>query len=102
MNTENIKQTSRAKYLHSLAILSTKENHEAQMLYTAHGGTFRVSMELISFLAVEGLGDNPIIFDIFESPVQVDRKKMLEECIKIYKRVTASWLASVMEINRQR
>jgi hypothetical protein len=43
MNIDTIKKTSRAKYLHSLAKLSAKENHQAQLLLTEYGGTFRIT-----------------------------------------------------------
>ena len=102
MNIETIKKTSRAKYLHSLAKLTAKENHLAQLLLTVHGGTFRVTPELIAFLSVEYLGRTVIILDIFENPIQVDRVEMLESCVDLYSSVMQSWHSTTAEINSKR
>ena len=102
MNTDTIKKTSRAKYLHSLAKLTAKENHLAQLLITQSGGTFRVTPELISFLSVESLGKTVIILDIFESPIEVDRTTMLESCVELYSTVMQSWLDTTKLINSKR
>jgi hypothetical protein len=102
MNTETIKQTGRAKYLHSLAKLTAKENHTAQLLITAHGGTFRVTPELITFLSIDQLGATTVVLDIFENPIEVDRASLLKDAITLYNRVMQSWLATVTEINKKR
>ena len=102
MNTETIKHTSRAKYLHSLAKLTAKENHTAQLLITAHGGTFRVTPELITFLSIEQLGDTTVVLDIFENPIEVNRESLLKDAITLYNTVMQSWHATVTEINKKR
>lgn len=102
MNIDTIKRTSKAKYLHSLAKLSAKENHVAQLLLTQYGGTFRVTTELISFLSIEHLGVKTIILDIFENPIEVDRVCMLHMCIDMYNMVMRSWLDTTNTINNRR
>lgn len=102
MNTELIKKTSRTKYLHSLAKIANKENHEALLLVTLGGGTFRSNPELIAFLSVESLGDTVILLDIYENPVKIDRLKLLDSCILAYKSTMISWLNSSEQINGQR
>jgi hypothetical protein len=102
MNTETIKQTGRAKYLHSLVKLTAKENHTAQLLITAHGGTFRVTPELIAFLSIKQLGVTTVILDIFENPIEVDRAVLLKDAITLYNTVMKSWLVTVTEINKKR
>lgn len=102
MNIDTIKKTSRAKYLHSLAKLSAKENHEAQLLLTLFGGTFRVTPDLIAFLSVEKLSEQTIILDIFETPILVDRVAMLDKSVELYTQVMQSWLETTAEINSKR
>ena len=102
MNIETIKKTSRAKYLHSLAKLTAKENHLAQLLLTVHGGTFRVTTELIAFLSVESLGNTTYVLDIFENPIEVDRITMLKSCVDLYSIVMQSWHTTAAEINSKR
>jgi hypothetical protein len=102
MNIELIKQTSRAKYLHSLAKLSNKENHESQLLVTLNGGTFRSSPEIISFLSLSEMGDTVVLLDIYENPIKVNRLDLLEQCIQSYKNTMASWHAVSEQINQQR
>ena len=102
MNIDTIKKTSRAKYLHSLAKLTAKENHQAQLLLTEYGGTFRVTPELIAFLSVESIGEQTIILDIFETPILIDRVAMLDKSVELYTQVMKSWLETTTEINSKR
>lgn len=102
MNIELIKKISRTKYLHSLAKISSKENHESQLLVPLAGGVFRVSPELIGFLSVEFLGDTVILLDIYENPINVNRLELLSLCISTYKTTMHSWLETTEKINNQR
>ena len=102
MNTDLIKKTSRAKYLHSLAKISTKENHESLLLITLSGGIFRASPELIGFLSVENMGDVVVLLDIYENPISVNRLELLSLCISTYKLAMNSWFDTVEKINSQR
>lgn len=102
MNIELIKQTSKTKYLHSLAKISNKENHESRLLVTVSGGTFCSSPELISFLSITQMGDNVILLDIYENPISVNRLILLNMCIESYKAVMSSWLECSEKINGQR
>lgn len=102
MNTELIKKTSRTKYLHSLAKIANKENHQALLLVTLDGGTFRSSPELIAFLSIKSLGSTVILLDIYENPIKVDRVKLLDLCMTAYKSTMTSWLDSSEQINGQR
>lgn len=102
MNIELIKKTSRTKYLHSLAKISAKENHESQLLIPLSGGVFRASPELIGFLSVEDLGDTVILLDIYENPINVNRLELLSLCINTYKTTMNSWFEVTEKINNQR
>ena len=102
MNIELIKKTSKTKYLHSLAKITNKENHEALLLVTLSGGTFRTSIELISFLSIKSMGDTVILLDIYENPIKVDRLQLLNLCMSSYKTTMTSWLNSSLQINGQR
>lgn len=102
MTVELIKRTAKARYLHSVAKLTAKENHQAQLLLTVQGGTFRVTCELIAFLSITKLGDTTVILDIYDNPIRVDRKLLLASAIELYNRVMDSWATAVDEINKQR
>ena len=102
MTVDLIKQTSRSRYLHTVAKLAAKENHQAQLLLTRSGGTFRVTPELISFLSVKQLGKNVVIVDIYDNPISVDRESLLSDALAQYKLVMESWESTVNTINNQR
>jgi hypothetical protein len=102
MTVELIKQISKARYLHTVAKLTAKENHVAQLLLTAQGGSFRVTCELIAFLSITKLGDTTVILDIYDNPIKVDRKLLLATAIELYSSVMDSWATAVDEINKQR
>ena len=102
MNTELITKVSRAKYLHTVAKLTNRDNHEAQLLITTQGGTFKITPELIAFLSTTGLGTTTYTLDIYDNPIKVVRKQLLADCIEQYNRVMESWWLANEEINKQR
>lgn len=102
MTVELIKRTSRARYLHTAAKLTAKENHLAQLMITTQGGTFKITPELIAFLSVETLGDRVIILDVYDNPVSVDREQLLRDAIAQYHVVMESWARTVAQINNSR
>ena len=102
MNAEQIRTISKRKYLHQLAKLANKENHEAQLLITVNGGTFRITPELIAFLAVPDLPITIYLLDTYENPVELDRKEFLASCIERYNTVMQSWWDANEQINKQR
>jgi len=101
MNTDQIKQISKARYQYQLAKIAARENHESQLLITTAGTTIRVSAELIAFLSID-LGDTVVIIDIYDNPVRVDRETLLSKSIDVYKTVMSGWADTVEQINKQR
>ena len=102
MNVEQIKQTSKTKYLHSLAKLAAKEKYQSRLVLISQGGSWRITPEFIGFLSVENLGEKIIIIDMYENPVLVDRNQLLTESTKLYADVMSEWLKDSEQINRQR
>jgi hypothetical protein len=101
MNTEQIKQTSRAKYLHSLARQNLREKYQARLLVTMNGGTWRVTPELIAFLS--SVDDKQVVLiDIYENPCLVDRLQLLEQSRTVYSTIMMEWYDDNEKINRQR
>lgn len=101
MNVEQIKTTSRTKYLHSLAKETAREKYVAKLTIPFNGGMWQVSSEMISFLKSQSK-DNIILLDIYQNPIRVDRKQMIELCEKTYHEVMEEWILEVEEINKQR
>ena len=101
MTVDLIKQTSRARYLHGVAKLTAKENHQARLLLTQSGGTFRVTPELISFLSIEKF-ETVVLLDIYDNPVKVNRENLFSVAVSLYNEVMEDWYHAVNTINNQR
>jgi hypothetical protein len=101
MNTELIKQTTKIKYDHGVAKISAKENHQARLLLTQSGGTFRVTPELISFLSIDK-SETIILLDIYDNPIRVNRENLFSAAILLYEEVMTDWWNTVNKINNQR
>ena len=101
MNVNLIKKTSRTRYLHQSAKLSAKENHQARLLLTQSGGTFRVTPELISFLSIEKF-ETIILLDIYDNPIRVNREHLFTAAASLYREVMNDWYHTVNKINNQR
>ena len=102
MNVEQIKTTSRLKYLHTLAKETASEKYLAKLTIPFNGGMWRVSIEMISFLKFQTKKDSVILLDIYQNPVKVDRKQMLDICERTYHEVMEEWFLEIEEINKQR
>ncbi len=102
MNVNLIKKTSKTRYLHQSAKLSTKENHLAKLILTTQGGSWQVNQELIAFLSVEQFGETVILLDIYDNPVRVNRQQLFNEASSLYETVMTDWYHTVNKINNQR
>lgn len=101
MNVEQIKKTSKAKYLHHLAKLNLRERYQSRLLVTLAGGSWRVTPELISFLSSVD-DEQVVLIDMYDNLCRVDRVKLLDRCTETYRTVMSDWYEDNEKINRQR
>jgi hypothetical protein len=101
MNVEQIKKTSKTKYLHHLARLNLHERYQAKLLVTLGGGSWRVTPELISFLSSVD-DEQVVLIDLYDNPCRVDRAKLLAQCTETYRTVMNDWYEANELINQQR
>jgi hypothetical protein len=101
MNVEQIKKTSKTKYLHHLARLNLREQYQARLLVTLGGGSWRVTPELISFLSSVD-DERVVLIDLYDNPCRVDRVELLNKCTETYRTVMNDWYEASELINQQR
>jgi hypothetical protein len=77
MDTNELVAHSRARFDHAVAKRILKEKYQARMLFAYRGGMFRAGPELqTTLLTCPGL--TAVILDLYENPVQVDTRELLD------------------------
>ena len=78
-----------------------REKIQTDLQIPHNGGLFKVSIELISFL---NSWDNDELFleDIYQNPIRINRKELLNKCREHYQMVMNTWHVQHEEIRRAR
>ena len=75
MNTDQLIAQSRARFEHAVAKQVLKEKYQAKLNFGYHGGMFRASPEMITFLNL--YGDQTIVIpDLYENPITVNAQEL--------------------------
>ena len=78
-----------------------KEKVKADLHITHNGGLFYITIELISFLSM--LSDDTVILeDVYENPIMVSRKVLLENALDTYRSTTEMWFTQHEQLKRIR
>jgi hypothetical protein len=93
----NIKKST--DYQSNKKILREKMQTDLHLPY--NNGLFKVSQELISFLAVWE-SDSIFLEDVYQNPIQIDREEFLAKCKERYQMVMNAWHLQHEEIKRAR
>lgn len=93
----NIKKST--DYQSNKKILQEKMQTDLHLPY--NNGLFKVSPELISFLAVWE-SDSIFLEDVYQNPIQIDREEFLAKCKERYQMVMNAWHIQHEEIKRAR
>ena len=101
MDTDQLVAHSRARFDHAVARRVLKEKYQAKMLFAYQGGMWRAGPELQTTL-LTCPGEQAVILDLYENPVQVDTKELLIQSQQRWQEQMNSWLVEYEKLNTQR
>ena len=102
MNTEQLIETSRARFEHVAARCLLKEKYTAKMLFAYNGGMWRADPELLTLLQAISVQDAVVILDLYETPVQIDPTELRYLALARWQEQMNAWLAEYNEISKKR
>jgi hypothetical protein len=101
MDTNELVAHSRARFDHAVAKRILKEKYQARMLFAYRGGMFRAGPELqTTLLTCPGL--TAVILDLYENPVQVDTRELLDLSQQRWQEQMNAWLVEHTANNQKR
>ena len=100
MNTEQLIETSRARFEHVAARRLLKEKYQAKMLFAHSGGMWNAGPELLNLLGT--CPPTAVILDLYETPIQVDVELLKHSVQERWQEQMNAWLVEYEEINKKR
>lgn len=98
---ENLSTTIKRRFDHEASRQALKEKYEAKLLFAHQGGMFRAGPELIVLLN-SLTQEDPIIVDLYDSPVTVNKLELLEEAIQRWQEQLNAWQVELADLSRER
>jgi len=104
MDTNELISHSRARFDHHQARLALKEKYQAKMVFAYAGGMWQAGPELINILtaSLECGQQGLVLLDMYETPIMVDYKQLLEMAQQRWQEQLNAWLVEYEELNRNR
>lgn len=78
-----------------------REKIQTDLHVPYNGGLFKVSPELIAFLATWD-GDELFLEDTYQNPIKINRKELLDKCREHYQMIMNTWHVQHEGIRRAR
>lgn len=98
---ENLSTTIKRRFDHEASRQALKEKYEAKLLFAHKGGMFRAGPELIVLLN-SLTQEDPVIVDLYNSPVTVNKLELLEEAIQRWQEQLNAWQVELADLSRER
>lgn len=98
---DNLSTTIKRRFDHEASKQALKEKYQAKLIFAHQGGMFRAGPELITLLSSIDI-DNPVIVDLYDAPITVDRTKLKDEAVLRWQEQLNAWQVELSELSRQR
>ena len=102
MNTEQLIETSRARFDHVAARRLLKEKYQAKMLFAHGGGMWCAGPELLTLLQAIPVEGAVVILDLYETPVQINPTELQYLVLGRWQEQMTAWLVEYEELNKKR
>lgn len=101
MNTDELVTHAKSRFAHSAAKKILKEKYQAKLLCSYNGGLFKITPELLAFVAT---WPNDILYllDSYENPIELDRQTFLTLAQQHYQEQMNAWHTEHSELSAQR
>jgi|TARA_B110000285_G_C14556474_1_gene351597 hypothetical protein len=93
--------TIRRRFDHKASKQALKEKYQAKMIFAHKGGMFTAGPALITLLSNLDI-DNPIIVDLYDTPISVNRLELKEQVISLWQEQLNAWQVELAELSAQR
>jgi len=93
--------TIRRRFDHKANKQALKEKYQAKMIFAHKGGMFTAGPALITLLSNLDI-DNPIIVDLYDTPISVNRLELKEQVISLWQEQLNAWQVELAELSAQR
>jgi hypothetical protein len=104
MNPDELISHGRARFEHASARRLLKEKYQAKMIFAYAGGMWQAGPELINILtaSLERGQQGLVLPDMYETPIMVDYKQLLELAQQRWQEQMNAWLVEYEELNKNR
>jgi hypothetical protein len=102
MDTNDLIAHSRSRFDHAAAKRTLKEKYQSKLIFAHNGGMFKAGPELINILnAAEGQ-QGIYLLDLYETPVIVDYKELLNLAQTRWQETMKSWFEEYTQLSKNR
>ena len=102
MNTDELITYSRSRFDHAAAKRVLKEKYQAKLTFAHAGGLWKSGPELLTLLHTVKENEPVVLLDLYENPVQVIPKELVELAQQRWQEQMTAWLVEYTEINKNR
>ena len=102
MDTEQLIAHSRARFEHEAARRTLREKYQAKLTFAYRGGMWRAGPELNSTLFTCGRIGEVVLEDLYENPVKIDTKELMQISQERFNEQMNAWLLEYEQLNRRR
>ncbi len=93
---------SRARFEHEAARRTLREKYQAKLTFAYRGGMWRAGPELNSTLFTCGRMGEVVLEDLYENPVKIDTKELMQISQERFNEQMNAWLLEYEQLNRRR
>lgn len=101
MDTKQLIKEARARFTQNSSKAYLKDKYTAKLIVADQGGLWKITPELISFLAALEQ-DEVILLDSYENPIRVNRMDLTIKLLKTYNTVMFEWHKETSELQNNR
>lgn len=101
MDTQTLIIESKARFNHNLAKITLKEKFKSKLLLADQGGLWEITPVLLTFLS-NTKSDTIVMLDLYDNPVKVARKSLLDKATTVYNDVMEEWYQEWKELENIR
>ena len=102
MNTDELIAHGRSRFEHAAAKRVLKEKYQAKMTFAHASGLWQAGPNLLTLLHTVKENDPVVLLDLYENPVRVIPKELVELAQQRWQEQMTAWLLEYTEINKNR
>ena len=102
MDIDNLIAHGRSRFDHAAAKRTLKEKYQSKLIFAYNGGMFKAGPELINILKASEGQQGIFLLDLYETPVMVDYKKLLNLVQTRWQETMKLWFEEYEQLNKNR